>query len=473
MTFRIAVRSFAAQPVRSVVLVCGFGFGITCMASLLGVGEVILEQSRSPHLRGGGDLVVYGAGGRVTSARFLGSQLIESPPLAGRATAASPSLDVPLYLVRPGGPALRIHARGGIPSLERALGDPETSTIAAWRDTPADREWASPDPGDVLRAMDRFHPIPDVPARADSWAEWLYFNGRSGDTRFYLSFLVGPRSSPGRRSAHVRLQLERDGRLRCFADRDEIAERLVRDLAPDLRIGSSRVRLEGLRYRIELALYAEDRVPRSGQADLTGEIVLEAVPGRSLPPFEVSGAGGWVSGYVVPVLSGRLDGRLLAAGESIPLVGGRGYHDHNWGFWGGVTWQWGQVAGEDLSLLYGRIRPPADAADAERIPGFLVVLGPDGPLGFATDVAIEERDDASTGLPSSIFVAARGAGLDIEMQLDVTDTIRTAIDAGPEGGGAFVQMQARYRVTGSIGKRVVDFAAPGAAETFRGPVAGR
>ena len=41
-------------------------------------------------------------------------------------------------------------------------------------------------------ALDRFHPIPDVPLRADSWAEWLYFNGRAGDTRFYLTFMVGP-----------------------------------------------------------------------------------------------------------------------------------------------------------------------------------------------------------------------------------------------------------------------------------------
>ena len=61
--------------------------------------------------------------------------------------------------------------------------------------------------------MDRFHPVPDVPARAASWAEWLYFNGRSNDARFYLTFLSGPRSSPGRRVVGVRLQLERGGRM--------------------------------------------------------------------------------------------------------------------------------------------------------------------------------------------------------------------------------------------------------------------
>src|SRR4029453_7676208 len=84
-------------------------------------------------------------------------------------------------------------------------------------DTPAGRPWASPSPGDVLRAMDRFHPIPDAPEFARSWAEWLYFNGHTtdGSVRFYLTFLVGPASStPGRRVAGVRLQLERNGTMK-------------------------------------------------------------------------------------------------------------------------------------------------------------------------------------------------------------------------------------------------------------------
>ena len=53
--------------------------------------------------------------------------------------------------------------------------------------------------------MDRFHPIPEVPERADSWAEWLYFNGRDeAGLRFYLTFLVGPLQPDGQRAAGVR-----------------------------------------------------------------------------------------------------------------------------------------------------------------------------------------------------------------------------------------------------------------------------
>jgi hypothetical protein len=467
MTFRMALRSFAAQPVRSAVLACGFGMGIACMAGLLGVGEVILDQSRSPYLRGGGDLVVYGASGRVTSARFVTSQLFSSPPLAGRSIVASPSLDATVYLMRPDEDPLAIRARGGIPALERALGDPETSGIAAWKNEPDDHAWVSPDPADVLRAMDRFHGIPRVPARAESWAEWLYFNGRTAEVRFYLTFMVGPRTPDGRRRAGVRLQLEREGRTASYFARDEISEKELLAGAPDMRIGASSVRLEGLRYHITLRLHEDDRDPPAGTPDLTGEITVDAVPGGSLPPFEISGVGGWVSGYVVPVLSGALGGSLSVGGQDVPLDGGVGYHDHNWGFWEGVTWQWGQVAGEDLSLLYGRVLPPADAADPDRIPGFLVALGPDGPLGFATDVAIEEFDDPASRRPRRIVVQGSSEAIDLRLDLNVVGTTGTRFGGSFGGRGEFVQLRAVYRATGVIGDRKVDFTAPGAAETFR------
>ena len=64
MILLIAVRSVLAHPIRSAMLACGFGLGVSVMATLLGVGEVILEQARSPALGGGGDVVVTSAAGR-------------------------------------------------------------------------------------------------------------------------------------------------------------------------------------------------------------------------------------------------------------------------------------------------------------------------------------------------------------------------------------------------------------------------
>ena len=474
MVIRLALRSLVSHPVRSAVLACGFGLGVSVMASLLGIGEVMLEQASAPALDGGGDLVVAGVAGKVPSARFILSGALTAPPLRGRATAASPSVGTTLYLAA-GDRVVPVSARGGIPSLERMVGDDETAGIAAWTDAPADAAWTSPEPGDILREMDRFHPIPDVPARAESWAEWLYFNGHAGTTRFYLTFLVGPTRESGRRVAGVRLQVDRDGRLASYSDSAEIDAAAVLADAPDLTIGRSRVRLEGRRYHITLDLPATDvaagdatRTSPDGPR-VTGALVLEADPGRSLPPLTIQGAAGWVSGYVVPVMSGTLEGALNIGDDTASLDGGMGYHDHNWGHWEGVSWQWGQVQGDGLSFVYGRVYPPADAADAERVPGFLAALGPDGPLGYSTRVTIEEMDAAATGEPRRIVVVGQSRSLDLILQLDVADAAVTSMDRQTFGRGFdFHQLRGVYHVVGRAGDRVVDFNAPGAAETFRG-----
>lgn len=467
MTLRLAVRSLVSRPVRSAVLVCGFGFGIAVMAELLGVGDVMLEQATTSALVGGGDLLVSGAGGSVSSARFVLQQILGAPGLASRAAAASPSTTERLFLIQPGR-TTPVTVRGGIPSLERAVGDSETRAIDRWADEPADRAWTSPEPADLLREMDRFHGIPDVASRAGSWAEWLYFNGRTGGARFYLTFLAGPRIAPGRRAAFVRLQLERNGSIASYSERSEVSESEISEHAPDLEIGASRVRLERLTYRIVLHLLPEGR---GVSPPLGGEITLEGTPGRSVPPFTIYGAGGWQTGYTVPVLSGRLGGALRLGGEVVPLEGGVGYHDHNWGFWEGVTWEWGQVAGDELSVLYGRVRPPPDAADPDRIPGFLAVLGPDGPLAFSASVSIAKSGTREDGAPARIEVHGRGTGLDLRMDLDVESAERTR--TGGQGPGAkgvatdFLQLRARYHVSGRVGERAVAFEAPGSAETFR------
>jgi hypothetical protein len=510
VTLRLVLRTLAARPVRTAVLSGGFGFGVAVMAALLGVGDVILEQSRSPALRGGGDLVVVGRAGDVSSARFLLSSVLGAPPLAARVATVSPTQRRTLFLVE-GDRVTRLRARGGIPSLEKAVGDPEVSRAQAWKDAPSDRSWTSPDPGEVLRAMDRFHAIPDAPAWADSWAEWLYFNGRTADgsVRFYLSFMTGPRTRdvgvrgdrrvppaqrasadccapPPRgaapagprdarstfraseRSAGARLQLEHDGKVESFSRRAVIPEATLLAEAPDLDIAGNRVRLDGLRYHITLDLASE-----RGGPGAKGDITLEAPPGRSVPPFVLRGQAGWLSGYAVPVLSGPMSGALEAGGRTVSLEGALGYHDHNWGFWRGVSWQWGQVTHEGYSFLYGRVWPPADAVSpeqAERIPGVLAVIGPAGPVAFAKGAQIQETSSPH-GRPESIQVLAREAGLDVRMDIRVQDVIRTPLgrpgvpSAGPS---QFLQLRALYHVTGTAGDRRLDFTALGSAETFAG-----
>jgi hypothetical protein len=474
MIVRLACRSLAVRPVRTAVLACGFGLGIAVMAALLGVGDVILEQARSPNLQGGGDMVVSNAFGSVDDALFVLSALRGLRQDSGRpwTTAASPSLRTSVYLIGSEG-ATPVVARGGVPSLERSVGDPEAADIAAWTDAPGDARWSTLDGGGLLRSLDRFHQRPDLPEFASSWAEWLYFNGRTADgrVRFYLTFLVGPELPfrRGYRAAGVRLQLDRDGQVTNYSASDAVEERDLVNRAPDLDIGGNQVRLDGQRYRISLRLKDE----RSGSA-LTGALTLDPGNGGSLPPAVIRGARGWLSGYVVPVLSGRFTGSLRTSGTlgtpGTITIAGEGYHDHNWGFWRDVRWQWGQVAGGGLSFIYGRVFPPADVADPDRIPGLLGVLDRNGVVGVATTVQIVEHhaDDATrqTGAPDRVIITGRSDTLDLTLTFSTERVVRTAL-AITGGATDFVQLGGTYRIEGRAGGRPIDVTARGAAETFR------
>ena len=457
MIGRLAVRSLTAHPVRSAVLAAGFGVGVSVMAILLGVADVVLTQARSSDLVGGGDVVIHLE--PSVPARMVMSGTLQSDQLRNRVRLAGPSHTSALYLVKESG-VVRVDAHGGIPSVEQAMDDPEVALNREWRDTPEDVAWTQATPEAVLRQIDRFHDVPDAPMWQDSWAEWLYFNGRAHDARFYLTFMVGPKQPDGLRPAGVRLQLDRGGHVENFSASARLSqEEALR--APELTIGANRVRLEGLRYVIDLDLRGD------GGRGARGRIGIEASPGRLVPPIEIGGAHGWRTGYVVPVMSGQLGGTLDVAGERIPFDGGAGYHDHNWGFWRGVSWQWGQAQQGDLSLIYGRVFPPRDAADPERIPGFVGALGPDGPLGYATSVTIAEMNDAQ-GRPKTITVTARSRLLDVSMRFDVGSMVTTRTPQGTLANGLdFLQMRGQYTVSGRAGDRTIEFTAPGSAETFR------
>lgn len=462
MILTLALRSLFAHPVRSAVLAAGFGLGVAVMAILLGVGQVVLEQARAPELSGGGDVLVTGIAGDVTAARVLLAGVLETAPLEAWTRTASPWSRATLYLADAKG-TLAVRARGGVPSRETALGDPEVAR-QPWIDTAADARWTSPSPDDLLRTIDRFHPIPDVPPRAASWAEWLYFNGRTAGTGFYLTFLIGPREGPdvnARRTAGVRLQLDRGSGVESFSASALLNDEEVQR-APELSIANNHVRLDGARYRISLDLRDTRR------RRVTGELTIEGSPGRLLPPIEILGATGWRSGYVVPVMSGALKGSLDINGTRVSLDGGIGYHDHNWGFWEGVSWQWGQVQHGDTSFVFGRVFPPRDAADPDRMPGFLGALGPDGPLGYSTNVTITETNDAA-GRPRQMVVRGRNEVLDLTLTFDVEDAVVNRLQGGPVATDLdFLQLRGRYDVRGHIGDRNIAFSAPGAAETFRG-----
>ena len=272
------------------------------MAILLGVAEVVLQQAQSPLLVGGGDVVV--AMGRDTPAPLLLAARCR-PRRCGTACAWPRPPTPPTCISRYAGARARVDGRGGIPSLERALGDPETAERRG-----LDRHQRGPG---VDQAVARCRLAPGGPLSSDSGrarlagvlGRWLYFNGRSDDARFYLTFLVGPEVRPGVRAAGVRLQLERGGRMESFSGSEELPDAALNQarIWPLPKLGHAR--------RPDLS-----HPPRPGRArrhavdrrsDRPG-----ATPGRMAPPIEILGARGWRSGYVVPVMSGEMAGTRAA-----------------------------------------------------------------------------------------------------------------------------------------------------------------
>jgi len=148
MIGRLALRSLTAHPVRSAVLAAGFGVGVAVMAILLGVAGIVLEQAQAPALAGGGDVLIRLS--LPVPARLVLSGTLQSDALRSRIRTAAASHTTDLFLLH-NGTATRVAAQGGIPSLERALKDPETSSINSWQDSSEDTAWTNAPPDVLLR----------------------------------------------------------------------------------------------------------------------------------------------------------------------------------------------------------------------------------------------------------------------------------------------------------------------------------
>src|SRR5690349_23563747 len=99
MILTLAIRSLLSRPIRSAVLAGGFGLGVAVMTALLGIGEVILEQARTPALVGGGDVVLGSATGHISSAKFVLADVLGVGALSDRVKVASPNSRASAYLI--------------------------------------------------------------------------------------------------------------------------------------------------------------------------------------------------------------------------------------------------------------------------------------------------------------------------------------------------------------------------------------
>lgn len=492
----LALRSLRYRPWRSVLLLVGYGLGVGVMIVLLAIGEALLTQARDEKLVGGGTITVLpeglnvevmktgGVGGMFFSidrAQFVYRQLLGAPRQAAVIDAAAPQIEGKLLYLRTDDAEYAVRATGEIPSRTRAVGGGLEVVAGAWEDDALDARWMSPTDYELYAEMDRFHLPPDDVAHPESWGEWHYFNvlSEGGDRWYYLSYIISGRIPDGEWGGQVLLSVrDAGGESRRYSMDVDGARVRFSTNTPDLSIGDATVRLtQDARYVVQARLPAE----RGGQAV---RVELEITPApRAYFPGTTLVSGAFASGYTVPALRGSATGTICVGDRCERFDGAQAYHDHNWGVWRGVTWEWGAARAGAYSFLYGRVNVPDTLA--ARPPLFLYVVDS---LGFRAVMRPDSvrYDDARTIVVNgeTVRVPARAVMTDVrgddtlivELEIDDatgTDTRTPLIERGETAAARelehpfFIQMKGVARIRGRLGGSPVAGEGLGFFETYR------
>ena len=504
----LAFRNIVYRPWRSVLLFFGYGVGVAVMIVLLSVGEALLSQARQEKLVGGGSITVLpqgidvevmktgGVGGlffSIDHSRFIYHQLLASPRLASRVSAVAPQIDgrVLYMYVRPGD-EWTVRAAGEIPSANAKVSAPLDIKSGSWTDDEGDRQWISPTLAELRHQMDHFHLPPASIANAESWAEWHYFNVLSPDRKrwAFISLIVGGDVRGSDWGGSVTITLREEGRAsRKFVSLIPRNRVQFSTTKADLKLGSSTVSLDPNGNYVVRAAAAEE----NGSGTVNVSLVVTPSRGAYFPGATYS-AGDFVSGYTVPALRASATGQICVRSACEQFDNAQSYHDHNWGVWRGITWDWGASRAGSYTILFGRVIGPE--GDGRATP-FLVYLVDS--LGFRSvfrpkSVAYEDnREIVVNGrkirVPSrATFADVRGDDT-LRVDLSIEDAIGTdtryesgiatpfvgrkdrarppIVSAGNTTRPYFIQMKGTARISGRVGGSPVAGTGSGFFETYR------
>jgi hypothetical protein len=465
----LAFRHLWVRRIRSLFLLLGFALGVGVMVVLLSVGEAMLDQSRDVSLVGGGEVTVLPQGIDIEAmrtgglsgmfftierARFLTRLVLGGPRRAKVVRTVAPSIEGKLlYLCPSRSPCTPVPVRVGaeIPSRAAALGAGLDLRAGRWSDTPADSAYVLPTAQQLYDELDRFH----VPRRPDStWGEWHYFNFvTASDEWWYVTYLVGGELPDGKWGGRMLITHRRpDGRYDRYTA-DAPPKRVSFDTTrADLVIGESYVRQRNGLYQ----LHARGD-GRAGNARL--DLILRPAPNRYFPPVELREQE-LLSGYVVPALSATAEGSICTGAGCRRVQKVAAYHDHNWGVWRDVTWEWGAAQGERLSLLYGGVYGPA----ATTSPFFLTLVDSLGVRQVLRFGRIRYNPEG-IALPTRFALTTVRDADTVRLDVDVQHTLATDMSAAAFHR-TFVQMRGRFELTGRLDGRQVTDAGQGFFETY-------
>lgn len=490
MTFlALGLRNLALRKWRTALLLVGYGLGVATMIVLLSIGEALVLQASEEKLIGGGDVTVLpagidievmktgGLGGMFFSidhSRFIYRQLLASPRYRDRVAAVAPQVAGKLLYVTTGGRSTPVLAAGEIPSLSARVGALPRVVTGEWRDTRADSGWTAPSPAALRHEIDAFHLPPDEAQNDSTWAEWHYFNvlWPGGQKWAFISFIVGGDVPDGRWGGQVLVTLHEVGksprRFVSYAPPSSISFSTTR---ADVAIGASRVSVQpDGNYRVSLRAREEGT-----GSDLTMNVTVRPAANAYFPGASIGGSA-VVSGYVVPALRADADANVCVDGRCERLATVQSYHDHNWGVWRGVEWEWGEARAGDYTLLYGRIVAEGVAEQAL----FLYLVDSLGFVGLYRPKTIEYVEGRTASVEGrTVRVPSRAVMRDVRgsdavvVELEIEDAAATDTrranrqQASGLAHRYFVQMKGRARISGRIAGRAISGAGEGFFETYR------
>jgi hypothetical protein len=467
----LAFRHLLVRKRRSLLLLLGYGLGVGVMIVLLSVGAAMVSQSRDVALVGGGEVTVLpegidieamrtgGVSGMffgVDRARFLTRQLLGGPRHSGKVRAVSPAIENKLLYVGFHGTTVAARAGGEIPSRAVALGAGLRLLDGVWTDNALDSAWTSPSSEQLYHELDRFH---RPPVSDSSWGEWHYFNVTTGPREWwYVTYLVGGRVLQGRWGGELLISHRTpEGRYDRYTARFPSEAVTLDTTQADLLLGDN-----GVRQRDGIYSLTARATGPAGTVSLS----LQVTPGhnRYFPPVDLR-EGEYISGYVVPALSARASGTICLGTRCGTIRDAAAYHDHNWGVWRNVTWDWGAARGRSFNLLYGAVYAPEDTlfASAGRGPGIFVALVDS--LGVRQILRARGIQYAGTHsasgrhgvrAPASFrFLAARDEDT-VLVTARIADFQASGITAAGRGR-TFLQMRGSFTMEGTVtGEHVLD-----------------
>jgi hypothetical protein len=400
--------------------------------------------------------------------------------------AVAPQIEGRLLYVRSAnGSEFAVHATGEIPSATKAVGAAPDLIAGRWDDDEGDRRWVAPTLPELRNEIDHFHIPSDSVANRDSWAEWHYFNVLSSDSKrwAFISFIVGGDVTGTRWGGQLGITLrEENGRTRRFATNFDRARVRFSTTDANLAFGDSHVRvLPDGDYEIRGSAREE-----GGGERISVALRVHPAPHAYFPGVAM-GSDGFVSGYVVPALRATATGTICVDGACESLTDAQSYHDHNWGVWSGVTWEWGASRAGQYTFLYGRVHPPDSTVSVPPVLMYLI-----DSLGFRAvfrpkEISYEDDRVVRIGsvelrVPSRAhFEDARGADT-VRVDIEVKDAIAT--DTRPRASGRdeaergdplgsekirpyFIQMKGIARISGRLDGQTLSGTGTGFFETYR------